>query len=253
MYRARWAGLALALLSIVLAGCGNATEGATNGIDQPSNSAAEQTVALSGKVERDDNIGLVWDTRSVHVGDSWDAASKVFPERAGAYELRQLPARFGKEFESHGWETNAGEGYGVITYRDNVVAAIYHVGDIEESRAREIVTAQRNGTGPIAPRTFADTKLEYTFWEDHNQRLMTLLEKTEKGFNVTIAMGDQAVLDAIGASPRAALALVGRIDEPGTRSTPGTASPPASTGNPASGNPFTPNVPQNSPEGNANR
>lgn len=162
--------------------------------------APEPSVELAGKAVRTEGIVMSWEGASVHVGDAWEAAQKLFPERRGAYRLRSLPERFGRDFESHGWETNEGQGYGVITYKDLVAAAIYHAEDVDEDYAQKLLAAQRAGTGALKMNEVRNGKLDWSFWESGSQRLMVLLAKGAKGTDVTILMGDAKVLDSLGAT-----------------------------------------------------
>ena len=159
-----------------------------------------QTVQLAGKAVWTEGIAMSWEGRTVHVGDGWEAAQRLFPERRSAYLLRSLPNRFGREFQGHGWETNEGQGYGVITANDLIVAAIYHAEDVEEEYAKSLLAAQRNGTGLLPMHEVENGKLLWTFWEDGAQRLMVLFDRGKRGFDVTILMGDAKVLDALGAT-----------------------------------------------------
>ena len=120
---------------------------------------------------------------------------------------RASPARFGSAFEAHGWEATDRQGdrvvsygYGVITYKDLVVAAIYHAEDQENSFAQQILETQRNGTGSLKMTEVKTGDVQWDFWEEGTQRLMVLQDKGKKGTDVTILMGDSKVLDALGAS-----------------------------------------------------
>ena len=185
------------LAVLALAGCSG---------DEAKESSAKPTVpavgiVLTGKATRVDGIAMSWEGQSVHVGDSWEVAQRVFPEpRRGAYPLRSLPERFGRGFEAHGWESNAGQGYGVVTDDDLVVAAVYHVDGADATHALRLLDAQRGGSGALRMDEIASGDLDWNVWEDGGQRLMVLRDRGAKGIDVTVLMGDANVLDALGAT-----------------------------------------------------
>ncbi len=188
--------IALPLLAFVLAGCSG--EEAKEAVAKTV--ASEESVQPAGKTERVEGIGLFREGNAVHVGDAWESAQKLFPERRSAYRLRTLPDRFGNDFEAHGWETNEGQGYGVITRKDLVVAAIYHADGLEDDYSRGLLAEQREHTGNLPIHEVQSGKASWSFWESGSQRLMVLLYKGAKGTDVTLLMGDAKVLDALGAT-----------------------------------------------------
>lgn len=183
-------------LLVALAGC--SAEEAKEAVAQAAK--PDEGVQVAGKAVRTEGIALSWDGNAVHVGDSWEVAQRVFPERRASYRLRALPQRFGRDFEAHGWETNDGQGYGVITHDDLVVAAVYHAEDVEPDYARSLFEAQRAGTGALPMRDELNGSLAWDVWESGTQRLMVLRDKGKRGIDVTVLMGDSKVLDALGAT-----------------------------------------------------
>ncbi len=179
-----------------LVGCSgdDAKEAIAKTVEEP------QTLVPAGKAVRQEGIAMSWEGNSVHVGDSWEAAQKLFQEPRGAYLLRSLPQRFGRDFAAHGWETNEGQGFGVITYKDLVVAAVYHSEESESEYADKLLAAQRAGTGTLTMHEVEAGKLKWSYWEDANQRLMVLFDRGKKGIDVTVLMGDSKILDALGAT-----------------------------------------------------
>ena len=183
------------LAFLLLAGCSGDD---TKALAHPAE--AVQSIELAGKAVRTPGISLSWEGNSVHVGDAWEAAQRVFPEPRSAFRLRSLPSRFGRGFEAHGWETNENQGYGIITQNDLVVAAVFHAEDVEADYAESLLASQRNGTGDLRMNEVKNGDLEWSFWENGSQRLMVLLDRGAKGTDVTILMGDAKVLDALGAT-----------------------------------------------------
>ena len=185
----------LPLLCVALAGCsGEEAKEVVKAVEEPP------AVELAGKAVRSDAIAMSWDGVSVHVGDTWEAAQKLFPEPRTSYRLRSLPERFGHDFSAHGWETNEGRGFGAITYKDLVVAAVYHAEDVEADYAQKLLASQRDRTGALPMHEVQNGKLTWNYWEDGSQRLMVLFDKGQKGTDATVLMGDAKVLDALGAT-----------------------------------------------------
>ncbi len=194
------------LVAIALAGCtGEEAKEAVRTVP-------EAGIELAGKAVRTDGIAMSWEGNSVHVGDAWEAAQRLFPERRGAYRLRSLPERFGRDFEAHGWETNEGQGFGVILHDDLVVAAIYHAERVEPEEAQRLFEAQRAGTGALPMSEVRNGSLLWNLWEDGSQRLMVLRDIGKRGTDVTLLMGDDKVLDALGATKPASSSKVPALD-----------------------------------------
>ena len=201
----RFSPLLLAISALILGGCGSSDE--SKDAAKTVAAQSDDSVQPAGKAVRAEGIAMSFEGNTVHVGDAWESAEKLFPEHRGAYRLRSLPTRFGSAFEAHGWESTDRQGdrvvsygYGVITYKDMVIAAIYHAEDQEPAHAQELLDAQRNGTGTLQMSEVKTGDLQWNFWEDGTQRLMVLQDKGKKGTDVTVLMGDSKVLDALGAT-----------------------------------------------------
>jgi len=70
----------------------------------------------------------------------------------------------------------------------------------------------------LAPKEVTGERVKYRFWEvldekGHGQRLMICAFRHDKGTDVTIAMGDDVVMDALGASESQAATAVDKIKE----------------------------------------
>ncbi len=200
----RLSPLLLVIPALFLAGCGSGEENKESAKATPQ---SEDSVQPAGKAVRAEGIAMSFEGNTVHVGDAWESAEKLFPEHRGSYRLRSLPARFGSSFEAHGWESTDRQGdrvvsygYGVVTYKDMVIAAVYHAEDQEPAHAQELLDAQRNGTGTLKMTEVKTGDLQWNYWEDGTQRLMVLQDKGKKGTDVTVLMGDAKVLDALGAT-----------------------------------------------------
>ncbi len=202
---------------LALAGCQSTSSDskvATQSSASPTEtvSAAVQITSSFGPT----NIGLYRDDRVVRVGDEWEKARLVFHEpNKGAYHLHDLPPRFGKGFSADGWESNRGEGFGVISYQGSIVAAMYQDQGVTDQLVSDMVALHRNGTAELYPLTITGQKAQYWFWttQDGTQRLMICAAKGPRGTHLTMAMGLTDVLKAIGVSPEDAKKDAQTLDE----------------------------------------
>jgi hypothetical protein len=151
------------------------------------------------------NIGLYAkngdQTDVVQVGEPWEKVRSVFPEKRGAYNLNDLPPRFpADEYEVHGWESGSGEGFGVILNSENkVVAAMYHLEQAKEDTVQEKLEDQKAGVG-AGPKNISGKSVQYWFWHLENQTLMVCAFQKGKEYELTLAMGDDGILKALGIS-----------------------------------------------------
>ncbi len=215
-------------VGISLVGCESGAPATASG--DASKPAAETTVFPAGPVQRS-RIGLFNELprpnnpgdpseRSstiqvqVNVGDSPEQALKVFPTPKSAYLFSDLPPSLSKNYEAKGWETAGGEGYGVILYGGNVVAAMYQVNGQPESMLEQLRSLQEQGMG-TAQYKIDKRPVQFWFWHDGSQTLMlSSYDKGEGRLNITLAMGDNNVLDAIGVSEKKADLDANRLARP---------------------------------------
>jgi len=145
----------------------------------------------------------------------YPAPTKIFdyfrdPKKLGN-EYSDLPTNFTPPYGSRIWET-AHKGFGEITYNDNLVAAMYQEGPVTEDQVQEIVAAHKNQLGP-QDIPIKGNRVRYWFWEKDGQRLMICAFQTERqGLKLTLAMGDDAVLEGLGISPANATADAAKLD-----------------------------------------
>lgn len=213
--------LPLCLALAVAGGCDSADEKASGGASATQGARTSTSTSPEGVQVffplASSAIGLYREHGSVHVGDNWDKARDLFPEPAkGAYPMHELPPGFGSRFTAEGWETNRGEGFGVIAYQNQVVAALYHTTGVDEERVKEIEALHRTSTADIYPLTITGKSIRYWFWttNDSKQRLMicAYANPRHKGFDLTLAMGDSQALNALGAAPSIAQRDQARLD-----------------------------------------
>ena len=220
------AGLLLAgllLAGLLLAGCGGPSTVPGGGSDAGSAAPVAQTIQPANLDPT--SIGLFHDDGDVHVGDiakneqAKDDALNVYLKPRGAYDLTEVPTPLANQpsnpYGVAGWESYKGEGYGLILYNAKVVVAMYQVEGTQESTVDKYVDDERSKMPAIEPVEFGGEKLHYWFWRDKDktQSLMICRLDAGKGSNnLTVAMGDDNVLRALGVSEAAARANAPRID-----------------------------------------
>lgn len=203
-------GIGFLFVGIFLAGC--------QGADTVSKSVAApapvKTVAAPTMPVEVTAIQMVGPHGMIRVGDADEKALAVYPPTSKSpNKLRELPERFAKPYGVQGWETARGEGFGIITWDGAIVAAMYQVERGDEQMLSEILSQQRSGTGTLYPNDILGKSVRFWFWEDKSQRLMVCAaQNPDKFLNITVAMGDRVVLDALGASPEAAKQIQDRLD-----------------------------------------
>ena len=120
------------------------------------------------------------------------------PKHSGS-EFNDLPTSFDYHYRARTWET-AHMGFGEITYDGILVAAMYQEDKVDQDRVDEIVAAHKEQVD-LLPTNINGRKVSYWFWEIANQRLMICSNHTgRQGIKLTVAMGDDKVLDALGIS-----------------------------------------------------
>jgi hypothetical protein len=160
------------------------------------------------------NVALVRKGQFVTVGMTADEAFRIFRDpREGGFEDERLPPGFSAPYRARSWEGGP-RGFGVITFRDQVVAAMYQEDRASYDRALELVQVHQERMGRPADETFAGKRTNYWFWEQDRQRLMILAFQTggPEGVKITAAMGDAVVLDALGISAKQAREETPQVD-----------------------------------------
>lgn len=176
---------------------------------------------------------------AVRVGDTIAHAFDVAPMPPRSFEITQLPSRFARPYSTRGWET-ANEGFGLISYNGVIVASLYQKRNADPDVLYEILELQEKGLRTIRNELVAGGKIRYWFWETPaiegggpaknakgepvSHRLMVCALQQGTKLNITVAMGDTVVLDALGANKAKAHSDTERIDAM-FRQTPTTASP----------------------------
>jgi hypothetical protein len=159
-------------------------------------------------------IALVSDERTVRVGMRPTEAFAALRElQESGFEDERLPSGFAAPYRARSRETASG-GFGVISYRDQVVAAMHQELKVSYERVQEVLESHRKHMGREADQQVAGSRVNYWFWEEDNQRLMILAFRKDPsdGVQLTVAMGDRTVMDALKASPTLAEIERDRVD-----------------------------------------
>ncbi len=205
-----WRRLILGLQIVFCAGCASQAPDVALGAPQVS---VNQSLDLAGRLEPS-KIGIYKDQDSVKVGDSWEKAKQVFPASRGAYDFYDLPPPIPRKYEAHGWETPKGEGFGVITLDGGAVLAMYQLEHAKQDTVLEMEKAQQDHIGD-APTVVSGRSVTYWFWSDPaaHQTLMVCALATSADLNLTIATGDDNVLQRLGISVEAARRKANQVDQ----------------------------------------
>lgn len=193
----------LLVLAAVLAGCA-APKVATQSPEAYITPAAKP--AKSGLAEPNftltSRLAVLKAPGKVQVGDERAAALRVFAPPTGSYEHDDLPPSIPEPYSARGWQTDD-EGIGLILFEGKVAAVVHEMYRAPEDRCNEIVEAHRAEFGAPSSEV-ANGNVRYLFWDDNQaaQRLMLCtFEQSPKKFNLTVALGTNRLMDALGMAP----------------------------------------------------
>lgn len=198
-------------VALALAGCQGAAPVPTV---EPAAMAAPASVKPP-ETTSPTQIALIRRNQAVTVGMRPDDAFRIFREtREGGFEDERLPPRFTRPYAARSWESGS-RGFGVITFEDRVVAAMYQEDKASYERALELVQVHQDRMGAAADHVYAGKRLTYWFWEKDKQRLMILAFRSTgpEGVRITMTMGDAVVLDALRIAPEIAEKEVPNVDQ----------------------------------------
>ena len=132
-------------------------------------------------------------------------------------EYNDLPTKFGYPYRARTWET-AKTGFGEVLYNDTLVAAVYHVDRATIEQVQDLKIIHQNELDGVLP-DFAyeeGKRVNYWIWNRDKQRLMICAyrkdEKDPMGFQLTVAMGDDVVMDGLDMSPDSMHAIAAKVD-----------------------------------------
>ncbi|RYG87831.1 hypothetical protein EON77_01550 [bacterium] len=196
---------ASALLAVLaLAGCGATPNGAVTGEAKPRRS-------VEPKLDASTPLTIERLRRRLKIGDDAALAQEIFPKPPRAYVFNDLPERLAGDFDARGWESKE-EGFGAILYSGRVAMAMRQFYAIDSARYDELLQTVADANRRVKRQTIAGDNVEFTFWEFEPQILMVLRRGVRQGtYDMTVALGDASVMDALDMSPSKARALVDRL------------------------------------------
>ncbi len=190
---ARLAGL-VALLGVF--GC----QGEVSAPKASNPDLADAESVESPKTLSPGRLALIAHGDQLKVGNSLTNANQLFPRPKTAFEFTDLPQKFLKPYRSKGWES-AREGFGVILFREKIVAALWHIEKATREEQDRLVKKHQSEI-PVPSILVPGKHVSYWFWEDAGQRLMICSSQGQGGFvRLTAAIGDDVVMDALKISP----------------------------------------------------
>jgi hypothetical protein len=204
----------IAVAALALAGCQSENPSAA----APSPADATQTAAKPDLAEPgtvDPSRIALWKNRdSVRVGSDPDKAFDAFRgDRPGGFQSDVPPPGLGPAFKAKVWQ-GAQIGFGVISYKGNVSAAVYEDDAMTQDDLNNVVASYTEHMGS-QPQMITGDRVNYWFWTEPfteagrppaQQRLMIMAFAggTDGTVFCAIIMGDGLVLDTFGANPATA-------------------------------------------------
>ncbi len=147
-------------------------------------------------------------------------AAEVFPKPPRAFVFNELPERLQGDFDSRGWEAKD-EGFGAILYGGRVAVAMRQFYGIDAARYDELLATVRSTNARVRNRTLSGENVEFTFWEADPQVLMVLRRGVRQdAYDVTIALGDREVMDALDMTPPKVQGILERLEGNAVAATP---------------------------------
>ena len=200
--------LALAVIPLVLAGCGEASHATA------ANPVRHVTTAPAPDFARDHHLALLGDRANdiLFVGDSEDQATKFYHAPPSAYAVRELPQGFEAPYHAESWTSSVtgiqSKDFGVIFYDTRIALAMFHETGITATDVNQTEADYEKEFGKPTEK-ISGTKVHYSFWEDPvtNERLMICAVQDRKDaerFDLTNAVGNELVMDALRISVSAA-------------------------------------------------
>lgn len=200
--RSRWLAGSLALAGSALSGCGA----------PPSAARPASVVEIEPKLDSRSRLRLARLGNELAVGDAAERVSEIFPLARGAYSFSDAPAMLGEGFEAKGWETST-EGFGAILSAGKVALAMRQFPGVDRTRADDLQAALVRANGDLRPEIISGRNVEFRFWVAGEATLMFLRTAVKADqFDVTEALGDTRLMNALGMSPTKARAMVAELN-----------------------------------------
>jgi hypothetical protein len=186
--------LGLVLIALLLVGC--ADEGPKSSV-RKSAFLSTEPVPAPGVLEPGE-LALLAPNGQIKVGMSLDEAEKIVPAPPNSFALKELPANFAEPYRARGFETYR-EGFGLILFGEKVAMAMRREEDLNAEQIR-LVKSRYIETFGTPTADMSDKEIGYLFWWKGGHRLMIAISPDvalKDRFDVTQAMGDATVMDAL--------------------------------------------------------
>ncbi|MDR3691067.1 MAG: hypothetical protein P4L46_16930 [Fimbriimonas sp.] len=118
------------------------------------------------------------------------------------FESDDLPPHFQPPYSAKTWEEDSLHlGFGEILYNGELVAAIYEEDKANQSRLDGLIRDHQDQVGDLKDTYIDGQHVKYWFWEKDSRRLMICAFPTGRDeIRITVAMGDDVVMDGLGMS-----------------------------------------------------
>lgn len=199
------ASLLLLVVALLAAGCGPTTGG-------PVSASGPARRMVEPRLDVTSPLVLEKFERRLKIGDEAAVATEVFPKQLRSFSFNDLPERLQGDFDARGWEARD-EGFGAILYSGRIAAAMRQFYGISAARYEELLQTVSTSNRRVKSRSLTGENVDFTFWEAESQVLMVLRRGVRQdSYDMTIALGDRSVMEALDMTPAKAQGILDRLD-----------------------------------------
>lgn len=196
--------------SLLLAGCQG--DEVNPLVKREESSAPVESVGPPNELVKTD-LAIFRESGRLQIGDTWDTAIELFRPVKNSYEFSDLPPRFTSPmYKARGWDARR-EGFGALLYKGRIAFAMYQLAKAEPNQFNDFVELHERQLRRHSVEKIDGKRAQYRFWQVDKQRLMILGLETKGVTKITIALGDEVVMKALGISPEDARREIQRIDD----------------------------------------
>ncbi len=195
----------LGLAAIMAIGCGGPSQPAE---PKPDSLLATSRITVSGQTKVDPpnfeqrtSLRMIRNGDDVRVGDSVEAALRVYREEKNSYIVNEMPAGWkDAAYTCTGWD-NGTIGFAAVSYDEKLVLGLYHEDRADENRLQDILRDYQNAI-TLDNTKITGSRVRYWFWEQSPHRLMICATQIpQEGLSITIALGDSRIMEMMRMSP----------------------------------------------------
>ncbi len=158
-------------------------------------------------------LAIFPDRGHLNVGDSWETAIEIFKPPKNSFDFSDLPPRFkNPPYRARGWDSRT-ESFGVIMAQGRIAAAMYQLPKSDLDQLNELVNKHRRALLPLVASHVQGRHAQYWIWSKGTQRLAIVGLESQNTVRITIALGDNIVMDALELSERDAARDSKQVDE----------------------------------------